>query len=70
LALEVVHSLIHTVAGVAWGADQSGIGALLPVDVLPSCDGGGESFLATDHSQPSDGGHRAIALAFGGAIAR
>lgn len=38
-----------------------------PVDVLPAFDAGGVSFLAADHSHPSDAGHRAIAEAFGGA---
>lgn len=40
---------------------------VLPVDVLPVFDTGGPSYLAADHSHPSDAGHRAIAQAFGGA---
>jgi lysophospholipase L1-like esterase len=42
----------------------------VPVDVLRAFDAGGESFLADDHVHPSDAGHRAIALAFGGAVER
>ena len=42
----------------------------LPVDVLPAFDAGGEAFLAPDHVHANDAGHRAIALAFGGAVER
>lgn len=38
-----------------------------PVDVLPIFDAAGEAFLAPDHVHPNDAGHRAIAIAFGGA---
>jgi len=42
----------------------------LAVDLLPVFDATGVSFLADDHFHPNDAGHRAIALAFGGAVER
>jgi lysophospholipase L1-like esterase len=54
-----LNDLIHCI-GLQHGA--------VPVDVLPVFDAGGPSFLAADHSHPSDAGHRAIAQAFGGAV--
>ena len=56
-----LNDLIHCIA-----LEKSAV----PVDVLPAFDAGGESFLADDHLHPSDAGHRAIALAFGGAVER
>jgi GDSL-like Lipase/Acylhydrolase family len=38
-----------------------------PIDILPIFNAGGEAFLGTDHSHPSDAGQLAIAKAFGGA---
>jgi hypothetical protein len=38
-----------------------------PIDVLPVFDAAGEAFIAADHVHPNDGGHLAIAKAFGGA---